>query len=63
MALQELKNHSVIGRKSTAHQRQLLKMTINQRPFIDEAKRVVDIIQEYPSLKNADLVCFLRKVY
>ncbi|XP_067210765.1 uncharacterized protein [Linepithema humile] len=58
-ALKELEKKCV-GNKNISHMKHLLKITIShRRPWIDEAKRIVDIVHKYPQLNNYELVCFV----
>jgi len=56
-ALKELEK-KFVDHKNISHMKHLLKMTIShRRPWIDKAKRIVDIVHKYPQLNNYELVC------
>jgi len=50
-----------VDHKNIFHMKYLLRMTISRRrPWIDEAKRIVDIVRKYPQLNNYELVCIVH---
>ncbi|KYN21450.1 hypothetical protein ALC57_06176, partial [Trachymyrmex cornetzi] len=46
-----------VNYNNISHIKYLLKITIShRRPWIDEAKRIIDIVQKYPQLNNYELI-------